>query len=44
MTYYLAYVSDVQYDPGDTAVAQEYLQLYQQIGEVQVLLSDWLVE
>ena len=44
LTYFLIYASDVQYDPGDTAVAREYLELYQQIGEVQVLLSDWLVE
>lgn len=43
-TYFLILPSDVQYDPGDTAVAREYLELYQQIGEVQVLLSDWLVE
>ena len=43
-TYFLILPSDVQYDPNNAAVAREYLELYQQIGEVQVLLSDWLVE
>ena len=43
-TYFLILPSDVQYDPNDAAVAQEYLNMSQQIGEVQVLLSDWLGE
>ena len=43
-TYFLILPSDVQYDPNNAAVAQEYLNMSQQIGEVQVLLSDWLGE
>ena len=43
-TYFLILPSDVQYDPNDAAVAQEYLNMSQQIGEVQVLLADWLGE
>lgn len=43
-TYFLILPSDVQYDPNNAAVAQEYLNMSQQIWEVQVLLSDWLGE
>lgn len=43
-TYFLILPSDVQYDPNDAAVAQEYLNMSKQIGEVQVLLADWLGE
>lgn len=43
-TYFLILPSDVQYDPNDTAVAREYLNMSKQIGEVQVLLADWLGE
>ena len=43
-TYFLILPSDVQYDPNNAAVAREYLNMSQQIGEVQVLLTDWLGE
>ena len=43
-TYFLILPSDVQYDPNNAAVAREYQTLAQQIGDVQVLLSDWLGE
>lgn len=43
-TYFLILPSDVQYDPNNAAVAREYLNMSQQIGEVQVLLADWLGE
>lgn len=43
-TYFLILPSDVQYDPNDAAVAREYQKLSQQIGDVQVLLADWLGE
>lgn len=43
-TYFLILPSDVQYDPNDAAVAREYQELSQQIGDVQVLLADWLGE
>ena len=43
-TYFLILPSDVQYDPNNAAVAREYLNMSQQIGEVQVLLAEWLGE
>ena len=43
-TYFLILPSDVQYDPNNAAVAREYLNMSQQIGEVRVLLADWLGE
>ena len=43
-TYFLILPSDMQYDPNDAAVAREYQTLSQEIGDVQVLLADWLGE
>ena len=41
-TYRLKIASDVQYDSGNPAVAQEYAALSQSIGDIQILLSDWM--
>lgn len=44
ITYFLIRPSDVQYNPENTAVAKEYLAMTQEIGNIQILLSNWLRE
>lgn len=43
-TYCLILPSDVQYDPTNKAVAEEYLQMSESVGKIQILLTDWLLQ
>ena len=43
-TYYLAMASDVQYDPQEEKTADEYIAMYREIEDIQILLSDWMRE
>ena len=43
-TYYLGMASDVQYDPEDQKNAEEYISMYQTIGDIRIVLSDWMKE
>lgn len=44
MTYFFTWPSDVQYNPHNEAVAQEYIAMSQQIKDIRILLSDWMQE
>lgn len=41
-TYYFLMASDVQYDVTNEAVAEEYRTMSSSIGEIEILLTDWL--
>lgn len=43
-TYCLIRASDVQYDPSDEAVAEEYLSMSGSISQIQILLTDWMTD
>ena len=38
-TYMLRYTSDVQYNPNDPAETEEYLSMYHQIGDIQIVID-----
>ena len=38
-TYMLRYTSDVQYNPNDPAQTEEYLSMYYQIGDIQIVID-----
>ena len=44
VTYFLTLASDVQYDPQDEKRAEEYRRMYDEIGDIRILLSDWMKE
>lgn len=43
-TYLLIRPSDVQYDPENAKMEEEYLEMTREIGNIKILLSDWLRE
>lgn len=44
VTYFLALASDVQYDPEEKDVAEEYAEMRDEIQNIQILLTDWMRE
>ncbi len=43
-TYRLVLASDVQYNSGNSQIANAYLSLYDSIPQIKILLSDWLTD